>query len=127
MNVCHARGGRPDGRLLRRAIRYFLHRGYHVHAILPEWAYHGGKQGTRRVENADALREHVEAGTISLTPAFTDDDEFLLAYAHDRPDTHVVSNDHFEDHVRAGRVSHEWRRTHLVKYSWIDGEFIPLL
>ena len=51
----------------------------------------------------------------------------MLAYARDRPGVCVVSNDHFEDHVRAGRVTDEWRRTHLVKYAWVDGEFIPLL
>ena len=68
------------------------------------------------MQNVDALRSYVEASTISFTPARADDDDFMLAYARDRPSVQIVTNDHFEDHVRSGRITDEWRRTHLVKY-----------
>ena len=126
MNLCHGvHGAPPTARPLVRAIRHYEKLGYTVHTVLPEWAYYGGKDGTRNVLDANALGPYVRDRLVHFAPAYTDDDLFLLKFARERPNVRVLSNDHFQKHVRDGVVSDEWRRRATIKYMFIDGAFVP--
>lgn len=127
MNLCHSNQGSttPAAGRLTKAIDHFEGGGYKVHVVLPEWAYHGGKDGTRRVADASSLDPYVQKHIVHFAPAYTDDDLFLLKFARDRPNVRILSNDHFQTHVRTGVVSEEWRAKATVKYMFIDGVFVP--
>lgn len=126
MNLCHGvQGASPSARLLVRAIRHFASQKYPVHTVLPEWAYTGGKDGKRRIADAAELEPFVRNGIVHFSPSYTDDDLFLLKFARDRSDVRVLSNDHFQAHVRNGIVSDSWRRGSTIKYMFIGGVFVP--
>jgi hypothetical protein len=127
MNLCHAvHGAPPSARPLVRAIRHYESNGYKVHVVLPEWAYYGGKDRMRQVMDASMLTPFVRDGVVSFAPAYTDDDLFCLRFARDRPHIKVLSNDHYETHVRSGLVSHEWRSSHVIKYMFLDSVFVAI-
>ena len=125
MNLCHSQSGDASARPLVQAIRHYERQGYEVQAVLPEWALRGGKDRKRAVRDADLLERHVRNGSVSLAPAYTDDDQFVLRYARQRHGVRVLSNDHYEEHVRNGLISDAWRRRSVIKYMWLGGEFIP--
>ena len=80
----------------------------------------------RHVMDASMLTPFVRDGVVSFAPAYTDDDLFCLRFARDRPHIKVLSNDHYETHVRSGLVSHEWRSRHVIKYMFLDNVFVAV-
>lgn len=123
LNVCHSARHAPHARPLVRVIRHYHSLGHKVLAILPEWAYSGGRDQTRAVAEQELLAPYVARGTVSLAPSYIDDDVFLLKYAQERPGVRVVTNDNYENHVRSGFLAERWRHHRLIKYMWVDGAF----
>mgnify|MGYP002633815280 CR=1 FL=1 len=123
----HINRDRPSVPPLVRAIRYYRAKGYKVLVFLPEWAYNGGKGGKRALEDAQALKPWVDDETVSLTPAYTNDDLFLFKYVQEiEKSALVLSNDNFDDHVRAGLVTRDWLNVHTIKYTFVGGTFLPV-
>ena len=126
-NLCHSiNRDLPSARPLVQAIRCYRDKGYKVFVVLPEWAYHGGKDGKRAVEDAMELKPWVEDKTVDMAPAYEDDDLFLFKYAQEHEKSaRVLSNDHFEDHVRDAVVTRDWLNEHTVKYMFMGDTFLP--
>ena len=127
MNLCHARQGgtSPSARPLVHAIRYYECRGHRVLVILPDWAYYGGKDGTRSVMQVELLTPFVRDGIVNFAPSYTDDDDFCLMFARQRSNILILSNDNYAKYVSDGVISAEWRRRHVIKYMFMAGCFLP--
>jgi hypothetical protein len=92
-----------------------------------EVTYNGGKDGVRAFEDAQALKPWVDDETVSLTPAYANDDLFLFKYVQEIDKSALVlSNDNFDDHVRAGLVTRDWLNEHTIKYMFVGSStFLP--
>ena len=106
-------------------MSHLMKREYRVLVILPNWAYYGGKDGNRAVKDVNILNPFVRDGTVNFAPSHTDDDEFCLSFARDRPYIRVLSNDNYQQYVTDGFVTADWRRQYVIKYMFIGECFVP--
>ena len=71
------------------------------------------------------LRECVEAGYVTLTPARRDDDEPMIDWAkrlsEAGEEVYVLTRDNFDKHKQNGRITHAWFERHVISYQWVAG------
>jgi len=103
---------------LRAAIEHFR-TTYDVHAILPTWAW----RGPRALSEVDVLAPFLDH-QVHLSPAGTNDDEFILRYALSK-DAKVLTNDLLRDHISVDLVGRDWVDDHRIAFMFVGNEFVP--
>lgn len=116
--------GFGSARALVAVIQTLHSRGWLVHAILPTWALDGGKgqQPRLRLQEAHLLLPYLHH-CVHLSPARTDDDEFVIGTALETNGL-VLTNDRFRDHQQKGMVSSEWVAARCVRFMFVGGTLL---
>ena len=106
-----------SARRVAAAIAHFT-ATHEVHAILPEWAM----RGRRRLSEAELL-EPLLHRQLHLSPAGSNDDEFVLRFALRRK-AKVLTNDLLRDHIESGLVTREWASSCRVAFMFIGDDIV---
>ena len=112
-------------RAITGAIEHYESRGHLVTTFLPEWCVDGGRDGTRYAHGHELLRPLVNRGTLILTPARMDDDNWLIDHAK-RTGCKILTNDHLESHISRGKLTAAWRDAHVIKFCFVANQLRPM-
>ena len=143
--IKHGQRTRFSCRGIQLVIEYWQAAGHRTLAFVPDSYLNfdraGGSKRAASLGLSDAkyvaddvplLRTLEARGDLVVTPPQDYDDSYAIAYARDRMPACIVTNDMYRDYVesegrrgRSKKEADEWRREHLISFTFILDEFLP--
>ena len=90
-------------------------------AFLPTWVFDGGRNGSLKAFNAEALQPY--EAYITYTPSRRDDDRPTIQYCKKLlqrgEECYLLTNDNYRDHIQSGDITQAWFDAHVLSYMWV--------
>ena len=143
--IKHGQRAKFSSRGIQLALEYWQQRGHRALAFMPEHHLNFERVGSSKraaalglaaakhiADDVPLLQALEKKGEIVITPSQDYDDACCIAYARAHPPACIVTSDMYRDYVeaegsrgRSKREADEWRRRHLISFTFLMDEFLP--
>ena len=143
--IKHGQRAKFSSRGIQLVLEYWQQRGHRALAFVPEHHLNFERVGSSKraaalgladakhvADDVPLLRALEKKGEVVVTPSQDYDDAYCIAYARAHPPACIVTNDMYRDYVesegsrgRSKKEAEEWRRHHLISFTFLVDEFLP--